>query len=748
MTLKQFTVNGMTCSVCSGSVERTVLSLDGVVSAQVNLLTATMTVTYDESKVTPEQICNEVEDIGFEAIIKEDSSGITTKPTVHNEGFIPRLVWSFCLLLPLMVLSMGPMWGLDLSWFPGGTIGQGWAQLILCLPVLWINRSFFIRGFSTLIKLDPTMDSLVAIGSLASVVSGLISLFTYSGQHHLPLYFESAAMILTLVTLGKFLEHRAKGKTSQALDMLRQLVPDTITLVNEDGSESSVATESVQVGQLIRILPGQRIPLDGEIYQGTTSIDESSITGESLPVDKTLGDPVTSGTMNTSGSIIVKATKVGADTTINQMIQMVENASGSKAPIARIADKVSRFFVPSVMLISLITFVLWLLLYKDLSLATNMGISVLVISCPCALGLATPTAIMVATGKGANLGVLFRSAESLELTHTIDTVLLDKTGTITSGTPSVVNAFVLQDGRWDSIDHLLVQENSVSSILSLSLGVEKMVNHPLATAITNYCSMLEVSPCHVSSCENLPGMGITAIVDKATIAMGNQKLMESINITIPAIPTPKAPGARVYMSKNSEIVAVFDLSDSIRTDSKDAISQLHSRGLKVYMVTGDNQAAGEYIGKQVNMDKVYAQVLPANKERIVSQLVRDGHRVAMIGDGINDSPALSSATVGVAIGGGADIAVEAADIVLMHSTITDFVKAYDLSAKTVNTIKRGLFWALFYNTICIPLAAGILYLPLGIALNPMIAAGAMSLSSVSVVLNALSLRGFSPEARK
>ena len=555
-------------------------------------------------------------------------------------------------------------------------------------------------------------------------------------------------MILTLVTLGKYLEHRAKGKTSKALDMLRDLIPDTITLVDENGNETQVDTVSVQVGQLIRILPGQRIPLDGEIYQGITSVDESSITGESLPVDKNPGDPVTSGTMNCSGSIIVRAKKVGADTTISQMIQMVENAAGSKAPIARIADKVSRFFVPSVMAIALITFALWLLLYKDLSVATNMGISVLVISCPCALGLATPTAIMVATGKGANLGLLFRSAESLELTHTIDTVLLDKTGTITSGTPSVNSVYLLQEGTYLAVDQLLSEENHVPATLSLAMGLEKMVNHPLANAIVNYCAMLEVSPSPISSCENLPGMGITAQVEGSIVSMGNAKLMEMQNITIPALPAPKAPGARVYMSRDKEILAVFDISDSVRADSIQAIAELHARGLKVYMVTGDSQEAGEYIGKQVNVDKVYAQVLPANKERIVSQLVQEGHRVAMVGDGINDSPALSSATVGVAIGGGADIAVEAADVVLMHSTIADLVKAYDLSGKTVRTIRRGLFWALFYNSICIPLAAGVLYLPLGIALNPMIAAGAMSLSSVSVVLNALSLRGFSPEARK
>ncbi len=741
MITQLFTVNGMTCSVCSGTVERIVSSLDGVASAQVNLLTATLTVSYDEDLVSPEQICSAIEDVGFEALVRQDSAPSQDSATSAKHDYIPRLIWSGALLLPLMILSMGPMWGLDLSWFPGGHLGMGWAQLILCLPILWLNRSFFIKGFATLFRLDPTMDSLVAIGSLASVVSGIISLFTHTGQGHLPLYFESAAMILTLVTLGKYLEHRAKGKTGKALEMLRQLIPDTITLVDQQGNETQVPTASVQVGQLIRILPGQRIPLDGEIRQGVTSVDESSLTGESLPVDKVPGDPVTSGTMNCSGAITVEAKKVGADTTISQMIQMVENAAGSKAPIARIADRVSRFFVPSVMLIALLAFVLWLVLYKDVAVATNMGISVLVISCPCALGLATPTAIMVATGKGATLGLLFRSAEALEITHTIDTVLLDKTGTITSGTPSVNQVLVLHQDEFVPLDELLSQGHPTPDSLSVALGLEKLVQHPLANAIVDYCTMLELLPARIESCENIPGMGVTTMLDGATVAMGNARLMESQGITIPALPPSKGPGARIYMGHGGTLVAIFDISDSIRGDSIRAIQQMHDLGLKVYMVTGDSQDAGEFVGQQVGVDRVFAQVLPANKERIVSQLVQEGHRVAMIGDGINDSPALSAATVGVAIGGGADIAVESADLVLMHSTITDFAKAYALSASTVKTIRRGLFWALFYNTVCIPLAAGVLYLPLGLALNPMIAAAAMSLSSVSVVLNALSLRG-------
>lgn len=731
-----FTVQGMTCSACSGSVEKLVSSLSGVSFASVNLLTATLTATYDETQISDQEICSAIEGIGFDAFLKLPD---TSASPVKEESFISRLLCSLGLLIPLMILSMGPMWGLDLSWFPGGIIGTGWAQFALCLPVLWINRIFFYKGISALIRLNPNMDSLVSIGSAASVISGLVTLFTYDEGHHLPLYFESAAMILALVTLGKYLESRAKKQTGRALDLLKGLIPEEVILVNSEGVETSVPTNSVQVGQLIRITPGQRIPLDGEIIYGTSSIDESSITGESLPIDKSAGDTVTSGSMNLSGAITVRALRVGANTTINQMIQMVEAAAGSKAPIARIADKVSRFFVPAVMLISLLTFVLWLTLFQDISVAINMGISVLVISCPCALGLATPTAIMVGTGLGASRGILFRSAESLELTHTIDTVLLDKTGTITSGTPSVKSVYVSEENSLISLDYLLSQGKPLPHFLSDAMGLEKMVNHPLASAIIEYCNVLNIQPTVFDSCENIPGQGVIYRADKSLLAIGSLRLMEQLNVEIPSM-AETSPGAKVYMCQNSTLIAVFHISDTIRSDSIQAISDLHKRGLQVYMVTGDNRASGEYIGKQVGVDKVYADVLPANKEKILSDLIKSGKRVAMIGDGINDSPALSSATVGVAIGGGADIAVESADLVLMHSKIGDFVKAYDLSGHTLHAIRRGLFWALIYNSVCIPLAAGVLYIPLGISLNPMIAAGAMSFSSVSVVLNALSLK--------
>lgn len=742
MISKYFTVNGMTCSACSGSVERVVAGLEGVSTAEVNLLTSTMKVLYDENLVSDAQICSAVEDIGFDAMVRIDSvvASASTSDNADDDNFVSRLIWSFGLLLPLMLMSMGPMWGIDFSWFPGGTMGLGWGQFVLCLPVLWINRVFFIRGFSALFRLDPTMDSLVSIGSAASVISGVISLLTHSGSGHMSLYFESAAMILTLVTLGKYLEFRAKRKTGQALKLLRDMIPDTITLVDEEGMETSVPTQSVQVGQLIRIGPGERIPLDGTIVQGISSVDESAITGESLPVDKVVGDAVTSGTMNCNGSLIIRADKVGADTTISQMIHMVETAAGSKAPIARIADRVSRYFVPSVMAVALLTFVLWTIFSKDWSLAANLAISVLVISCPCALGLATPTAIMVATGIGASEGILFRSAEAMELTGTVDTVLLDKTGTITSGTPSVNTVHVLCGNMYKTVDQLISEGAPVPQSLALAMGVERLIKHPLATAIVDYCHMLELLPEEITDFENLPGMGVSAQTSGKNISIGNAALMEICGVALPQLPAMAVPGARVYMSEDRQVTLVFDISDTVRSSSVQAVQDMHARGLQVIMVTGDSREAGEHIGGLVGVDRVVAEVLPTHKESLVSELVAQGHRVAMVGDGINDSPALSSATVGVAIGGGSDIAVESADMVLLHSSLSDFVRGYDLSRRTVSVIKRGLFWALFYNAVCIPLAAGVLLVPLGISLNPSIAAAAMSLSSVSVVLNALSLR--------
>ena len=741
---EKFNVTGMTCSACSAHVEKSVKKLDGVKSVNVNLLQNNMHVDFDETAISVDDIINAVVSGGYGASVagkEQEKKDNKIDNEISNMKF--RLIVSLVCLVPLMYISMGHMWGWPfLNVFHGAENGITFAltQMLLTLPIMYVNRKYYITGFKTLFHGAPNMDSLIAIGSGAAFVYGIIAIYCigyglghgdkeFAHSYMMNLYFESAAMILALITLGKFLESRAKGKTSQAIEKLIDLSPKTAVVIR-DGKEVTVGVDDVQIGEIVAVKAGQSVPLDGVIVEGNGAIDESAITGESIAVEKNVGDKVIGATINKSGYFKFKVEKVGEDTALSQIIHLVEEASASKAPIAKLADKVSGIFVPVVISIAVITIIVWLLLSKGVSFALSMGISVLVISCPCALGLATPTAIMVGTGKGAQYGILTKSAESLETAHQVDTVVLDKTGTITEGKPSVTD--IAPVGISDK------------ELLQIAASIEYLSEHPLAKAIVEKADGLEFSD--VADFEQIVGQGVKGNVDGKKVLAGNYKMMRENNIEVSEDEIFANDGkTSLYFAVDNKFVGIIAVADTIKETSRQAIEDMRNMGLDVIMLTGDNAVTANAIKNKLPLSSAVAEVLPSDKEEEVRKLQQSGHKVAMVGDGINDAPALTRADVGIAIGAGTDIAIESADIVLMKSDLQDVVTSIELSHSVIKNIKENLFWAFFYNALGIPIAAGVLYGIAGLKLNPMIAALAMSFSSVFVVSNALRLRFFKPK---
>ena len=741
---EKFNVTGMTCSACSAHVEKSVKKLDGVKSVNVNLLQNNMHVDFDETAISVDDIISAVVSGGYGASVagkEQEKKDNKIDNEISNMKF--RLVVSLVCLVPLMYISMGHMWGWPfLSVFHGAENGITFAltQMLLTLPIMYVNRKYYITGFKTLFHGAPNMDSLIAIGSGAAFVYGIIAIYCigyglghgdkeFAHSYMMNLYFESAAMILALITLGKFLESRAKGKTSQAIEKLIDLSPKTAVVIR-DGKEVTVGVDDVQIGEIVVVKAGQSVPLDGVIVEGNGAIDESAITGESIAVEKNVGDKVIGATINKSGYFKFKVEKVGEDTALSQIIYLVEEASASKAPIAKLADKVSGIFVPVVISIAVITIIVWLLLGKGVSFALSMGISVLVISCPCALGLATPTAIMVGTGKGAQYGILTKSAESLETAHQVDTVVLDKTGTITEGKPSVTD--IAPVGISDK------------ELLQIAASIEYLSEHPLAKAIVEKADGLELSD--IADFEQIVGQGVKGNVDGKKVLAGNYKMMRENNIEVSEDEIFANDGkTSLYFAVDNKFVGIIAVADTIKETSRQAIEDMRNMGLDVIMLTGDNAVTANAIKNKLPLSSAVAEVLPSDKEEEVRKLQQSGHKIAMVGDGINDAPALTRADVGIAIGAGTDIAIESADIVLMKSDLQDVVTSIELSHSVIKNIKENLFWAFFYNALGIPIAAGVLYGIAGLKLNPMIAALATSFSSVFVVSNALRLRFFKPK---
>ena len=754
----RFRVFGMTCAACSAHVEKAVRALEGAQEVSVSLLTNTLQLTADVRCLTPQQVTDAVEKAGYSASQICDAG----TPTAENKKETPgeaigreanamktRLLWSFVFLLPLFYISMGQMLHLPM---PPFLLGQqnalvlALAELLLTVPVLCINVRYFKVGFRTLFHLAPNMDSLIAVGSGASFLYGLVRVFAacaVAGRLDMAaaqasvkeLYFESSAMILTLISLGKYFEMRSRGKTGAAIEKLMQLSADT-ALVERNGGIAEADVSALQVGDIVMVQPGMRIPVDGVITDGCCTVDESVVTGESLPVEKTVGDSVISATLNQNGTIRFRVQRVGADTTLAQIIRLVEEAGASKAPIARLADKVAGVFVPVVMSIALVTGCVWLLTGAALSFAVDMAVSVLVISCPCALGLATPAAIMAGTGKGAELGILFKSAEALEQAHRVRTVVLDKTGTVTSGRPQVTD--------------LLPQPGvSVRELLCMAASLEQSSEHPLAKAVVNAAHIRHIPTVKVECFTALFGKGASARIGSHVYYGGNRSLMAEKGILLDEdvqqtsrrlAEQGKTP---LYFAGENHLLGVIAVADTIKPESAEAVQELQQQGIHVVMLTGDYGPTAKTIAEQAGIEEVIAQVLPQEKAEKVRQLREEtGHPVAMVGDGINDAPALAQADVGVAIGAGADVAVESADVVLVKNDLRDVAAMLRLSRATLKTVRQNLFWAFFYNAIGIPLAAGVLYPLLQLRLNPMIAAAAMSLSSVCVVSNALRLRRF------
>ena len=740
---EKFVVTGMTCAACAAHVEKAANSLDGVDSAAVNLMLGTLVCSYDADKVTPQAIISAVEASGYGAAPADEAKrDIRREQEASARAMGRRLLWSVVCLVPLFYLSMGHMMGLPVPAFMHRQpLTAALVQLVLCVPILILNRAYFTVGFSRLFKGAPNMDSLVALGAAAGLVYSLIEMGLLAAGHvtGMPdLYFESAGMILTLVTVGKYLEERSKGKTTGAITALLALAPD-VAVVRRSGTEVTVATDQIKAGETVIVRQGGRIPVDGTVVKGSGSVDESALTGESMPVEKTAGSKAVSATVLTSGYLEMTADRVGADTTLSQIIRLMEQAASTKAPISRLADKISAVFVPAVISIAVAAALLWAAAGgMGVRFCLSIGIAVLVISCPCALGLATPVAITVATGKAAEKGILIKSAASLELMGRVNTVVLDKTGTVTEGKPRVT-------------DVLCAANVTEEELLCAAASLEKPSGHPLADAIVQEAERRSIPLCAVSDFAAVAGGGVQAVQDGKTLYAGNDRYMESIGADTAAL---RAAAARLaaqgktplYFAEDRQLLGVIAVADVVKPDSAAAIAALRRSGCEVVLLTGDNQRTAEAIARQVGVDRVIAQVLPQDKARCIEDLQKAGRLVAMVGDGVNDAPALVTADVGLAIGAGTDVAIESANVVLMRSSLMDIVDAAALSRATLRNIWQNLFWAFFYNSIGIPVAAGVLYPALGITLNPMIAAAAMSLSSVCVVSNALRLRGWKGSA--
>ena len=738
-------IEGMTCAACARTVEKALSKLEGVLKAQVNLALEKAVVEYDGSILKLSEIKQAINNAGYKALDIEGEISVDEdreRKEREIKNMWTKFIFSSVFSIPLLYLAMGHMVGLPIpnalnpTYYP---FRFALAQLLLTIPVIIAGYKFYTVGFPALIRKSPNMDSLVALGTSAAIIYGLFAIYKISqGEKHFThdLYFESAGIIITLILLGKTLETVSKGKTSEAIKKLMGLAPK-IAIVIHDGVEIEIPIDEVEVGDIIIVKPGEKIPVDGTVTEGYTSVDESMLTGESIPVEKTMGDKVTGGSINKNGSIRFKAEKVGKDTALSQIIKLVEEAQSSKAPIAKMADIVSGYFVPIVMIIALISGIVWYLNGEGLVFAMTIFISVLVIACPCALGLATPTAIMVGTGKGAEYGILIKSGEALETAHKINTVVFDKTGTITEGKPEVID--IITYGGFDK-----------NELLVLAASAEKSSEHPLGEAIVEKAAKENLEPISVEGFEAIPGHGIEAIVGGKKIFMGNLKLMRDKQLDveksiIDAERLANEGKTPMYISTEDKILGIIAVADMVKENSQKAIKRLHDMGMEVVMITGDNKNTADAIAELVHIDRVFAEVLPSDKAEQISILQKDGKKVAMVGDGVNDAPALAQADIGIAIGSGTDVAMESADIVLIRNDLFGVAAAINLSKTTMRNIKQNLFWAFFYNIAGIPIAAGLLYAFGGPKLNPMIAAAAMSLSSVSVVSNALRLRNFKPD---
>ncbi len=743
----KFNVTGMTCAACSARVEKVTKAVPGVENAEVNLLAGKMVAEVADEAACP-LICKAVTDAGYGAVVDDGRAAPVQQKAPAEDALKEmktRIVWSGAFLAILMYLTMGHMVGLPAPHVFHGLENAtlfALVQLLLTLPAVFLNRAYFSKGIKALWHRSPNMDSLIAVGSGASLIYGIVALLRMTwavgnGQWDIVelysknLYFESAAMILTLITLGKFLETRAKGRTGDAIRQLMDLAPKTAT-VRRGGVESEIPADQVRAGDIVIVRSGGRIPVDGTVIEGRASVDQSALTGESVPVEKEPGDTVAAATINVSGYLEFRAEKVGEDTTLSQVIRMVEEAGGSKAPIARLADKIAGVFVPVVMTIAAAAFVVWMLAGQTLEFSLTTAIAVLVISCPCALGLATPVAIMVGTGQGAKMGVLFKNAEALENLHHIDTIVLDKTGTLTTGKPVVTDVL-----PGDATEFVL---------LRTAVALEARSEHPFARAILDYAKEKDISIREVRDFETLPGRGVSGSYNGTRVYGGNPRLMAEIGVTVPEYPFLAAQGKTplYFANASGKYLGAIAAADVLKADSSRAVEALKKLGLNVVMLTGDNEKTARAIAKEAGIDRVVSDVLPGDKAGVVSGFQAQGKRVAMVGDGINDAPALVTADVGIAIGAGTDIAMESADVVLMSSSLGQVAGALELSRATIRNIRQNLFWAFFYNSLGIPVAAGLLYPAFGLQLSPMLGAAAMSMSSVFVVTNALRLRFFRP----
>ena len=742
---ERFDVSGMTCASCQANVQKAVEKL-GVDFVNVNLISETMTVSYDDGKISENDIIKAVEKIGYGAKPKNKKNLKENNKTFDEEKIVKnRLIISFIFLIPLMYVSMGHMINLPLPHFlmgARGSVNFAFLQFLLTLPIVFVNRIFYISGFKALFNKASNMDTLVGLGSFAALIYGIFAImrmayglgfekFEIVENYRHNLYFESSAMILTLITLGKYFEKKSKGQTKKSLESLMDLAPKKARIL-KDKKEVEILVEDLKKGDLILVRPGEAIPVDGIVKEGSSLVDESAITGESIPVNKNIGDEVISATLNKQGSFIFEATKVGEDTTLSKIIELVNQANETKAPIAKLADKISAIFVPTVMIISLITFVIWMILGYGFEFSLNFAISVLVISCPCALGLATPMAIMVATGKSAQFGLLFKNAESLENLHKVDTILLDKTGTITEGKPQVTD---------------IISEIDENEFIKIASSIENNSEHPLSHAISEYAKARNIQAKNIEDFEAISGKGIKAKYENKIYYGGNISLMKEKNIDLKSY-EKKADifsnegKTSMYFADEKNVIGIIAVQDKPKNLSKIAIDEMKKMGYEVRMITGDNEKTAEAIKNALNIDEKYAEVLPQDKEKEIKNLQKLGIKVLMVGDGINDAPALVRSDVSMAIGNGTDVAIESADIILINNNILDIVSALKLSKSTIKIIKENLFWAFFYNIIGIPLAAGLLYPAFGLKLSPMFGAFAMSFSSIFVCLNSLRLRKF------